>query len=166
VSPTGRACGFPRSFRSRYPISTPNFYQFVGDYSNPILKPEAAEVVKKHGEISLTGVTYPTPGNQCWPEGVPFVFANMGMQLLQQPHQITILYSYDHEVRRVRMNQLHPAWGSRSGRLPWSTCTARRTARRYTWWNVIACSITNPPKKRKNGAEKRMASLQETGTRP
>jgi hypothetical protein len=27
--------------------------QLVGDYSNPILKPEAAEVVKKHGEISL-----------------------------------------------------------------------------------------------------------------
>src|SRR5215475_9409945 len=27
--------------------------QLVGDYTNPILKPEAAEVVKKHGEISL-----------------------------------------------------------------------------------------------------------------
>jgi hypothetical protein len=31
------------------------------------------------------------------------------MQMLQQPHQITILYSQDHEVRRVRMNQPHPA---------------------------------------------------------
>ena len=51
-----------------------NVYQFVGDYTNPILKPQAAEVVKKHGEISLTGVTYPTPGNQCWPEGVPYIF--------------------------------------------------------------------------------------------
>ena len=29
--------------------------QLVGDYANPILKPEAAEVVKKHGEISLRG---------------------------------------------------------------------------------------------------------------
>jgi hypothetical protein len=29
--------------------------QLVGDYTNPILKPEAAEVVKKHGEISLGG---------------------------------------------------------------------------------------------------------------
>jgi hypothetical protein len=26
-------------------------YQYVGDYTNPILKPEAAQVVKKHGEI-------------------------------------------------------------------------------------------------------------------
>ena len=34
-------------------------YQLVGDYTNPILKPQAAEEVKKHGEISLTGVAYP-----------------------------------------------------------------------------------------------------------
>ena len=26
-------------------------YELVGDYTNPILKPQAAEVVKKHGEI-------------------------------------------------------------------------------------------------------------------
>jgi hypothetical protein len=31
------------------------------------------------------------------------------MQILQQPHQITILYSDNHEVRRVRLNQPHPA---------------------------------------------------------
>jgi hypothetical protein len=85
-----------------------NDYQFVGDYTNPILKPHAAEVVKKHGEISLTGVPYPTPSNECWPGGVPYVFWNIGMQMLQQPHQITMLYSNDHEVRHVRMNQLHP----------------------------------------------------------
>jgi hypothetical protein len=30
--------------------------QFVGDYMNPILKPEAAEIVKKHGEIALKGI--------------------------------------------------------------------------------------------------------------
>jgi hypothetical protein len=86
-----------------------NNYQLVGDYTNPILKPEAAGVVKKHGEISLTGVPYPTPSNHCWPGGVPFVFWNIGMQMVQQPHQITILYSNDHEVRRVRLNEPHPA---------------------------------------------------------
>jgi hypothetical protein len=31
-----------------------SIYQFVGDYSNPILKPEAAEAVKKQGEIELS----------------------------------------------------------------------------------------------------------------
>ncbi len=86
-----------------------NNYQLVGDYTNPILKVQAAEVVKQHGEISQTGVPYRTPSNQCWPGGVPFVLWNIGMQMLQQPDQITILYSNDHEVRHVRMNQLHPA---------------------------------------------------------
>jgi hypothetical protein len=86
-----------------------SIYQFVGDYSNPILKPQAAEVVKKHGEIELSGVPSPIPSNQCWPAGVPVAFWNIGMQMLQQPDRITILYSFDHEVRRVRMNQHHPA---------------------------------------------------------
>jgi hypothetical protein len=84
-------------------------YELVGDYTNPILKPHAAEIVKKHGEISLTAVPYPTPSNQCWPGGVPFVLYNIGMQMLQQPDKITFLYSNDHEVRHVRLNQPHPA---------------------------------------------------------
>jgi len=82
--------------------------QLVGDYTNPILKPEAAEVVKKHGEISLRGIGYPTPRNQCWPGGVPFVFSSGATQLLQEPDKISILYNYDHQVRHVRLNQSHP----------------------------------------------------------
>jgi hypothetical protein len=81
----------------------------VGDYANPILKPAAAEVVKKHAELALAGVGYPSPRNQCWPQGVPFIFTNFATQLLQQPERITILYDEDHEVRHVRMNQPHPA---------------------------------------------------------
>src|SRR5215471_4013461 len=34
---------------------------------------------------------------------------NIGMQMLQQPDKITFLYSNNHEVRHVRMNQPHPA---------------------------------------------------------
>jgi hypothetical protein len=86
-----------------------NIRQLVGDYTNPILKPWAAEVVKKFGEISLAGKGYPTPRNQCWPEQVPFVFINYGMQMLQRPDKITILYPFDHQFRQVRMNQSHPA---------------------------------------------------------
>jgi hypothetical protein len=99
----------PVTNRSRTPAGDPNIYKLVGDYANPILKPHAAEVVRKHGEISLTGVPYPTPSNQCWPGGMPFVLYNIGMQMLQEPDKITILYSNDHEVRHVRLNQPHPA---------------------------------------------------------
>jgi hypothetical protein len=86
-----------------------SFLQLVGDYTNPILKPQAAEVVKKFGEISLAGKGYPAPRNQCWPQGVPNIFFEESVQLLQQSDRITIVYDYDHEVRRVRMNQPHPA---------------------------------------------------------
>ena len=51
--------------------------QLIGDYTNPILKPEAAEVVKKHGEISLTGVAYPTPSNQFGPQGCLSFFCSL-----------------------------------------------------------------------------------------
>jgi hypothetical protein len=86
-----------------------NFQKLVGDYTNPILRPWAAEVVKKHGEISLAGKGYPTPSNQCWPGGVPYVFWDFLMQMFQEPDHITMIYRHGNEVRRVRMNQSHPA---------------------------------------------------------
>jgi hypothetical protein len=86
-----------------------NNRQLVGDYHNPILKPEAAEIVKKFGEMSLNHLTFDQPRNQCWPGGVPFELGNTGMQMLQTPNEIVILYSQDHQVRHVRMNQSHPA---------------------------------------------------------
>ena len=95
--------------RSGPQAGTGNVNLLVGDYTNPILKPEAAEVVKKHGEIQLSGVGYPDPRNQCTPHGVPYVFTSGRIQVLQQPDKITILYDYDHQVRRIRMNQAHPS---------------------------------------------------------
>ena len=95
--------------KSRLPNGVSNPTKLVGDYSNPILNPRAAEVVKQRGDLQLNGLTYPTPSNQCWPGGVPFMFWNIGVELLQQPDQITILYSYNDEVRHIRLNQSHPA---------------------------------------------------------
>jgi hypothetical protein len=81
----------------------------VGDYTNPILQPWAAEIVKKKGELSLAGEVFPSPANQCWPEPPPFLFKHMAMQMLQQPDKIVMLFNEDHEVRHVRMNEPHPA---------------------------------------------------------
>jgi hypothetical protein len=86
-----------------------NYSELVGDYTNPILQPWAADVVKNKGDLSLAGVTYPNPGNQCWPEPVPFLFKHMAMQMLQLPDRIVMMFSEDHEVRRVRLNEPHPA---------------------------------------------------------
>lgn len=89
--------------------------QLVGDYANPILQPWAAQVVRRFGDMSLKGLGYPTPRNQCWPEQIPFVMANYGMQILQQPDRVTILYPYDHQFRQVRLDAAHqepvkPSW--------------------------------------------------------
>jgi hypothetical protein len=89
-------------------VSNPN--KLVGDYTNPILKPQAAEAVKKQGEIELGGAAAPVPSGQCWPAPIPYIFGNnIGMLMVQQPDMITILYDEDHEVRRVRMDRPHPA---------------------------------------------------------
>jgi hypothetical protein len=94
--------------RSRRRDGISNFQQLVGDYTNPILQPWAAEVVRKHGEISLAGQGYPTPSNQCWPGGVPYVFWDFLLQIFQQPDHILMIYRQGHELRRVRMNEPHP----------------------------------------------------------
>src|SRR5215213_5584886 len=57
-----------------------NPVQLVGDYTNPILKPETAAVVKKFGEMATAYYGFPNPRNQCWPNGLPFVLSSNGME--------------------------------------------------------------------------------------
>jgi hypothetical protein len=95
--------------RSRRPDGVANFNQLVGDYTNPILRPWAADVVKKHGEISSAGQGYPTPSNQCWPGGIPYVFWDFLLQILQRPDHILMVYRQGPELRHIRMNEAHPA---------------------------------------------------------
>jgi hypothetical protein len=85
---------------------TGNPLRLVGDYTNPILKPEAAEIVRKQGELELSSGA-PTPTNQCWPSPVPYILRSIGMEMFQHPDRVTIRYG--DQVRHVRMNQPHPA---------------------------------------------------------
>jgi hypothetical protein len=95
---------------SRMPDGTSNIGQLVGDFRNPILKPEIAEIVKKKGEISLSGHAYPDASNQCRPYNPPFTLAmQLGLEMLQKKDGITITYNQDDQVRRVRLNASHPA---------------------------------------------------------
>jgi len=97
-------------------VGISNYDQLVGDYNSPILQPWAAEVVKKFGEMSLAGVSFPNPSSQCWPAPTPFIYKLQNMQMFQQPDRITILYAgYNNEVRHVRLNEPHrsplkPSW--------------------------------------------------------
>ena len=83
--------------------------KLVGDYNNPILKPAAAERVRKLGDISKTGDAFPDPSNQCAPQSPPYILRQQEIQLLQGKDHVTILYMLDHHVRHVRLNAKHPA---------------------------------------------------------
>jgi hypothetical protein len=91
------------------PLRNPNRLGGVPAYTNPILKPEAAKLVKERYETTLAGKPYPTPSSTCWPMVAPLIYRVQEMQLLQQKDQVTLIYMQDHEVRRVRLNGTHPA---------------------------------------------------------
>jgi hypothetical protein len=90
-------------------IGASDFNSLVGDYRNPILQPWAAEVVKRFGEISLSGRAFPDPDNQCLVNPVPYIFWNFEIEMLQLPGRAIILYPHDQDRREVRLNQPHPA---------------------------------------------------------
>jgi hypothetical protein len=86
-----------------------DYDQLVGDYTNPILQPWAAEVVKKFGEMSIAGITYGNPSNQCWPMPMPFIYKQFLVQIIQQPERVLLIYTAPStDVRRVRLNDRHP----------------------------------------------------------
>ena len=93
----------------RLPTGSSDPTRPVGDYTNAILKPDAAAIVKQRAERAMTGVTFPDPSTRCAPYNPPFVFAmQLGMQFLQHRDEITILYNQDDQVRHVRLNGKHP----------------------------------------------------------
>jgi hypothetical protein len=86
-----------------------DYDQLVGDYANPILQPWAAEVVKKFGEMSLAGIVYGNPSNQCWPMPMPFIYKQFMVEIIQKPDMVVVIYTAPStDVRRVRLNERHP----------------------------------------------------------
>jgi hypothetical protein len=82
----------------------------MGDWHNPNLKPEAAEVLRKRGLISLGGENFPDPSNQCYPFQPPYASTiQLALEMLQTGNEIVILYNQDDQVRHIHMNAPHPA---------------------------------------------------------
>ena len=76
-------------------------FSAAGDYTNPILKPQAAAVVKRNAEREIGGTPIPNPHNQCWPEPTPFTLnIQFGMRIIQRKNEVLLLYLSDHQVRR------------------------------------------------------------------
>jgi hypothetical protein len=78
---------------------------WLGDHTSPILKPAAAEAVKKFGELAFSGRVAPDLHNTCWPEPPPYVMGlHFGVQILQLRGEVTLLYLLYNTVRHVRLN--------------------------------------------------------------
>jgi len=95
---------------SRLPNGKANNRQLVGDYRNPILKPEAAAVVKQKGELAIAGKGFANSQDQCRPIAPPFTFAmQLGFEMLPtKDGNISIIYDQNANVRHIRMNAAHP----------------------------------------------------------
>lgn len=87
----------------------------IDGFDNPILKPWTAEILmqKSHNEANwrIAANTMAT----CWPYGVPGVFDVRGIQILQLPDEVLIIYVIDHQVRQIPLNVGHsnpvePGW--------------------------------------------------------
>jgi len=94
----------------RFPNGSIDQRVSVGDYNNPILKPQAAESVSRRGEVSLSGKTFADPSNQCTPYPPPFSMSiTLQFQIMQKKDEVVILSLQDQGVRHVLLNQSHPA---------------------------------------------------------
>ena len=84
----------------------------VADLSNPILKPWAAEQMKKANDAVLAGNIPFTARERCWPGGVPdfdIYERDRPIYFLQTPEEVTIVEEHDQQVRHVHMNVPHSA---------------------------------------------------------
>ena len=146
----------------------------VGDASDPILQPWAADVVRQHNDLVHKGKRSFVAQARCWPGGGPaqLLFPAEPIFFIQRPQEVHIIWQRDHHVRRVRMNVPHgpnlkPSWfgdfvGHYEATLWWSTRSAsprtnitsstisvRRTASSSTWSSAGARSTTESVSKSK-----------------
>jgi hypothetical protein len=95
---------------SRLANGKSNAGQQVGDYNNPILKPETSATVKAKGELAKAG-GFPNSQDQCRMLSPPFSSAmTLGLTMLTLKNgNIIIATDRNSNMRYIRMNASHPA---------------------------------------------------------
>ena len=91
----------------------------LGNWQDPILKPWAAEQMRRSNEDLLSGkVGIPfLAQSQCWPGGVPgqLLWTSEPMYFIQTPKQVWMYWQRDQWVRRIPLTDQHseyvkPGW--------------------------------------------------------
>src|SRR2546423_9136961 len=100
----------------KYPRNVHPAYR-VADLSNPILQPWTREALRKANERALSGEDVALPKERCWPVGVPGfdILPATPIYFLQTPKEVVMIWTQDHQVRHVWLNQTHsdhpkPSW--------------------------------------------------------
>lgn len=87
----------------------------IDGFDNPILKPWTAEILMQKSHNEANGRVAANTMASCWPYGVPGIFDVRGIQILQLPDEVLIIYVIDHQVRQIPLNVAHanpvePSW--------------------------------------------------------
>ena len=81
---------------------------WAADWTNPILKPDTRERLRKISEGELNENPHDEASTKCLPPGVPSILGMRDfMQMVQTPDKVLILYTRDHQVRHVYLNVPH-----------------------------------------------------------
>jgi hypothetical protein len=78
-------------------------------YNNEYLLPWVVEALNRDELVSASGRTIATAHSLCYPEGIPYVFGETRIQILQTPTEITMLFGGEQEqARTIFLNRQHP----------------------------------------------------------
>lgn len=103
--------GRPFLYRQERGTGRPGLEVWVGDYTNPILQPWAAEAIRKYGDEALArGEPTPEPLQLCRLVGIPHILLlREPLVFLQERGMVTMIHQRDHQMRRVYLNETQPA---------------------------------------------------------
>ena len=104
----------------KYTYSYPKPYMKGRDiadgYNNAFLKPWVVELLQRDDLVAATGKALATAHSLCYPEGVPYVFGETRVQILQTSSEITMLFGGEQEqARTIYLDRPHsehvvPSW--------------------------------------------------------
>jgi len=84
----------------------------IADVKNPILKPWAADQMRRANEEVLNGKIPYVPRERCWPAGVPAYVLEPPFNItifIETPREILMVHQNDHQVRHIFMDVPHSA---------------------------------------------------------
>jgi hypothetical protein len=94
----------------KYPRNPHPDYR-IADLSNPILQPWTRDALRQANERALSGAEVNLPKERCWPVGVPgfSILPATPIYFVQTPREVVMIWTQDHQVRHVLLNQNHSA---------------------------------------------------------